>query len=575
MIEGSTLSQTLDALQRRGFVATFTVADRALRVRGSDRTFRPEQLTIREHHRFEGVSDPDDMAIVYAVEGPDGTRGVLIDAFGVYANPAVGAVLDRMRMEMPASRALAEADGSFVTGPVKLAEAALFTDLYELTMAASYFREGMHAPATFSLFVRKLPARRSYLIAAGLQDVLDYLASFRFSDECLNYLRSLEIFAADFLAFLRNLRFTGSVRAVAEGTLVFGDEPIVEVTAPIIEAQLVETAVLNFNHLQTLLASKASRSVIAARGRTLVDFGLRRTHGLDAGLKAARCAFLAGVDMTSNVLAGLAYSVPPAGTMAHSYVEAFPREIDSFRAFARDFPLRTTLLIDTYDTRVAARKAVIVAKEMEARGERLSGVRLDSGDLLRLSKDVRAILDAAGLSYVRIFASGGLDEDEVARLLENEAPIDAFGIGTRLNVSADAPYLDMAYKLVEYDGRKVLKLSEGKRTWVGQKQVFRSRDGRGQFAGDVIGLAEEGASGAEPLLATFMAGGRLARPHPSLPEVRRHCAAQLAALPEEFRRLRDPHTYPVRVSERLAEAQNALEARVRLLEVERPLPSVP
>jgi nicotinate phosphoribosyltransferase len=471
---------------------------------------------------------------------------------------------------------MAGADGSFVTGPVKLAEAALFTDLYELTMAASYFREGMRAPATFSLFVRKLPARRSYLIAAGLQDVLDYLASFRFSDECLNYLRSLDIFAADFLAFLRDLRFTGSVRAVAEGTLVFGDEPIVEVTAPIIEAQLVETAVLNFNHLQTLLASKASRSVIAAQGRALVDFGLRRTHGLDAGLKAARCAFLAGVDMTSNVLAGLAYNIPPAGTMAHSYVEAFPREIDSFRAFAQAFPLRTTLLIDTYDTCVAARKAVIVAKEMEARGQRLSGVRLDSGDLLRLSKDVRAILDAAGLSYVRIFASGGLDEDEVVRLLENQAPIDAFGIGTRLNVSADAPYLDMAYKLVEYDGRKVLKLSEGKRTWVGQKQVFRSRDGRGQLAGDVIGLAEEeGASGAEPLLATVMTDGRPARPHPSLPEVRRHCAAQLAALPEEFRRLRDPHAYPVRVSERLAEAQNALEARVRALEVEPPLPCLP
>jgi nicotinate phosphoribosyltransferase len=460
-------------------------------------------------------------------------------------------------------------DGRFVTGPLALADAALFTDLYELTMAASYFQEGMKAPATFSLFVRKLPARRSYLIAAGLPDVLDYLATFRFTDESLGYLRSLGIFAPDFLAFLGDLRFTGSVRAVAEGTLVFGDEPLVEVTAPIIEAQIVETTVLNFIHLQTVLATKASRSVMAARGRTVVDFGLRRTHGIDAGLKAARCAFLAGADMSSNVLAGLAHNIPPAGTMAHSYVEAFPREIDSFRAFARAFPLRTILLIDTYDTRIAAGKAVTVAKEMEARGERLSGVRLDSGDLLQLSKDVRAILDGEGLSYVRIFASGGLDEDEVARLLDNGAPIDAFGTGTRLNVSADAPYLDMAYKLVEYDGRKVLKLSEGKRTWVGQKQVFRSRDERGQFAGDVFGLAEEeGPLGAEPLLETVMTDGRLARSHPSLLEARRHCAAQLAALPEEFRRLRDPRAYPVRVSERLAATQSAQEARVRALEVE-------
>jgi nicotinate phosphoribosyltransferase len=464
---------------------------------------------------------------------------------------------------------MAEADGRFVTGPVELSNAALFTDLYELTMAASYFREGMRAPATFSLFVRKLPSRRSYLIAAGLPDVLDYLASLRFSDESLSYLRSLDLFAPDFLDFLRDLRFTGSVRAVPEGTLVFGDEPILEVTAPILEAQIVETAVLNFCHLQTLLASKASRLTTAARGRTVVDFGLRRTHGLDAGLKAARCAFLAGADMSSNVLAAFVYGIPPAGTMAHSYVEAFPCEIDSFRAFARAFPLRSTLLIDTYDTRVAAGKAVRVAKEMEARGQRLSAVRLDSGDLLELSKDVRAILDAAGLGYVRIFASSGLDEDEVARLLEHGAPIDAFGIGTRLNVSADAPYLDMAYKLVEYDGRKVLKLSEGKRTWVGQKQVFRRRDGQGWFAGDVIGLAEEeGAPGSEPLLAPVMASGRLTRPHPPLLEVRRHCAAQVAALPDEFRRLRDPGRYPVRVSAYLAETQSAQEARVRVMELE-------
>lgn len=458
--------------------------------------------------------------------------------------------------------------GSFASGPVVLKDVALFTDLYELTMAASYLREGMNQEATFSLFVRRLPRGRSFLITAGLEDVLALLEHFQFSEAGLRYLRSLGSFDRAVLDFLADLRFTGSVRAVAEGTAVFGDEPILEVTAPLIEAQIVETVVMNLCHLQTLLASKAARCVIAARGRAVVDFGLRRTHGLDAGMKAARCAYIAGAAMSSNVLAGLTYGIPPTGTMAHSYVEAFPHEIDAFRAFARAFPGSTTLLIDTYDTVTAARKAVLVAKEMEARGERLAGVRLDSGDLVALSREVRAILDEAGLGDVRIFASGGLDEDEVARCLAAGARIDAFGIGTRMNVSADAPYFDMAYKIVRYAGRDVLKLSEGKKTWTGEKQVYRVHGGDGRFAGDQISTRDEpGPAGAEPLLHTVMLGGRAVAPPPTLAEIRDRCAAQVAALPDEVRRLKDARPYPVSYSERLLALQADLEARAAAAEV--------
>ncbi len=458
--------------------------------------------------------------------------------------------------------------GAYTSGPLTLRDAALFTDLYELTMAASYFRECMRDDATFSLFVRKLPRHRSFLVAAGLEDVLEFLRQFRFSEAAIRYVRSLGGFDREFLEFLADVRFTGTVRAVPEGTVVFGDEPLLEITAPIIEAQLVETAVLNFCHLQTLQASKAARSVLAARGRPVVDFGLRRTHGIDAGLKAARGAFIVGAEMTSNVLAGLEYGIPPAGTMAHSYVEAFPREIDAFRAFARAFPAGTTLLVDTYDTVAATHKAVTVAREMEARGERLVAVRLDSGDLLSLSKDVRRVLDEAGLGYVRIFVSGGLDEDAVDTLLGAGAPIDAFGIGTRMNVSADAPYFDMAYKIVTYGGRNVLKLSAGKTTWAGEKQVYRLRGSDGSFAGDLLALRDEPApAGAEPLLRTVMRGGELVEALPSLSAIRDHARAEIAALPAAVRRLRDPDTYEVRYSERLRSTQRSLEAEAHAAEV--------
>ncbi|HEY7675531.1 MAG TPA: nicotinate phosphoribosyltransferase, partial [Candidatus Methylomirabilis sp.] len=403
-----------------------------------------------------------------------------------------------------------------------------------------------------------------FLVAAGLEDVVNYLLGVRFSDEAIAYLRSLGRFEDGLLDFLRHIRFTGHVRAVPEGTAIFADEPLLEVTAPIIEAQLVETAVLNFCHLQTLLASKAVRSVMAARGRPVVDFGLRRAHGTDAGMKAARCAFIAGAPTSSNVLAGLHYGIPPVGTMAHSYVAAFPREIDAFRAFALAFPRHTTLLIDTYDTVAGARKAVEVAKEMEGRGQRLGAVRLDSGDLVALSKEVRQVLDEAGLDYVRIFASGGLDEETVERCVEESAPIDAFGVGTRMDVSADAPSLDMAYKLVRYEGRSVLKTSEGKETWPGEKQVYRTRGSDGRFARDLLALHDEPAPSveAELLLRPVIRDGRLLEPLPSLTAIRERCAAQVAALPEPVRRLRNAGAYPVLYSERLAELQRSLKARV-------------
>ncbi len=451
---------------------------------------------------------------------------------------------------------------------MSLGDAALFTDLYELTMGAVYHRERMNHEATFSLFVRKLPPSRSFLVAAGLEDVLAFLRDFRFSARALDYLRSLGSFPADFLEALADLRFTGTVRAMPEGTVVFPDEPLVEVTAPIMEAQLVETAIMNACHLQTMLASKAVRSVTAARGRPVVDFGLRRTHGIDAGMKAARAAFIAGAGMSSNVLAGLAYGIPPAGTMAHSYVTAFAHEIEAFRAFARAFPHGTTLLIDTYDTVAAAHKAATVAREMAARGARLGSVRLDSGDLVALSRDVRRILDAEGAADVKIFASGGLDEDEIVRCVEAGAPIDAFGVGTRMDVSADAPYLDMAYKLVRYAGRDVLKLSPGKVTWPGRKQVWRRRGPGGAFAGDVVALDEEPAvPDAEPLLRTVMAGGRVVEPGPPLAAIQERCARQVAALPADVRWLRDAATYPVTYGAGLVALRAALSAELQATEI--------
>ncbi|HEY7611736.1 MAG TPA: nicotinate phosphoribosyltransferase [Gemmatimonadales bacterium] len=437
-----------------------------------------------------------------------------------------------------------------------LHDAALFTDLYELTMAAAFFRESMREPATFSLFARRLPPSRAFLVAAGLEDALEYARDLHFTPDAIEYLRSLGRFEPDFLQYLASLRFTGEIRAVPEGTLLFPDEPLLEVTAPVIQAQLLESALLNACHVQSVLASKAARVVIAARGRDLAEFGMRRSHGTDAALAAARCAWITGFGSTSDVLAGRAYGIPVSGTMAHSFVTAFGDELEAFRAYARAFPDSATLLIDSYDTLDGARKAAIVAGELAAGGHALAGVRLDSGDLLALSREVRRILDEAGFPGVRIVASGGLDEHDIEALLAAGAPVDGFGVGTRLNVSADAPSLDLVYKLVRYGDRDVLKLSEGKETWVGAKALYRSLDD-GLMGGDVLALEEElpPVDSGESLLRIVMRDGELLRPHPALEEVRAWCKAQLAMLPAGLRRLDRHEEYSVRPSEALRRRQ--------------------
>ena len=428
----------------------------------------------------------------------------------------------------------------------------LFTDLYELTMAQAYYRQGMRQPATFGLTVRSYPPNRGYLVSAGLDDVLEYLSRLQFDDEAIAYLRSLGMFSEDFLDFLRGVRFTGSVRAVPEGRLFFVDEPVLEITAPIIEAQLAETYVINQMNLQSALATKAARCVWAAQGRGIADFASRRTQGSDAAMKMARASYIAGFASTSNVLAASQYGIPPAGTMAHSFISSFPSELEAFRAYSQSFPDRTVLLLDTYDTVAGAWNAVAIAKELEADGNRLSAVRLDSGDYAELSRQVRRVLDGEGLDYVRILVSGGLDEYALEELAQAGAPIDLFGVGTKAGVSADAPWSDMVYKLVCFDGRPVMKLSEGKVSLPGAKQVFRRRGAEGALSADIIGLQEEsGPVGAEPLLEEVMRDGARTGPPVSLREIRERFSAEFAALDARFKGLHRPPQFPVSISPRL------------------------
>lgn len=431
-------------------------------------------------------------------------------------------------------------------------------------MGQSYFDEGIHGrPAVFSSYVRHLPAGWGYLVSSGLDDVLRALETFSFSADDLAYLRATELFTDAYLDHLAGLRFDGEVRAMPEGTLFFPDEPLLELRGALLPAQLVETIVLNELHFQSLIAAKAARCVDAAAGRTLVDFSLRRAHRGDAGLRVARASYLAGFDSTSNVLAGRDYGIPIAGTMAHSYVQAFEHELDAFRAYAAAYPDRSILLVDTYDTLEGVRKAAVVGRELAARGHRLAGVRLDSGDLLALSKAARAILDEAGLTETTVFASGGLDERAVDRLLAAGAPIDGFGLGSALGTSGDAPYLDMAYKLVEVAGRPTLKLSAEKATLPGAKQVWRVSLG-GRFAYDVLTTTAGAAPpGGEPLLELVMAGGRRLVDW-SLREAREQCASQRSRLGEEHRGI-DAEPYEVRISDALLAARDetvaALAAR--------------
>ena len=417
---------------------------------------------------------------------------------------------------------------------VSESDVALFTDLYELMMLRSYFVEGLRATAVFDLFVRTLPPQRNYLVACGLDDALAYLEQLSFSERAIDDLASLDQFTPQFLEQLRSLRFTGDVLAVPEGTPVFANEPILEVVAPLPEAQLAETFLLNQIHLQTVIASKGVRVVEAAAGRPVTDFGARRAHGTDAALKAARALYIAGADATSNVLAGQRYGIPVAGTMAHSYVQAHEDEMTAFRAFVAANP-ETVLLVDSYDTTEGVRTVIRLAREL-GDGFRVRGVRLDSGDLAEHARAARRMLDEAGLKQVEIFASGGLDEHSVAELLAGGAPLDGFGVGTRLDVSADAPYLDVVYKLVAYDGRGRIKLSTEKATLPGRKQVWRISEG-GEPVRDVVALHDETIDG-EPLLRPVMRGGRrLAAGRVTLDEARAHARAQRDRLPARLRGL--------------------------------------
>jgi nicotinate phosphoribosyltransferase len=443
-------------------------------------------------------------------------------------------------------------------------EFGLFTDLYQLTMAESYLQHHKNRQATFSLIIRSYPQHYTYLVAAGLATVLEYLEQVAFPPEALAYLRHTGRFSDEFLAYLAQWQFRGDVMALPEGRVFFAQEPVLEVTAPIIDAQLVETFIVNAVHLQTLIATKAARCVQAAHGRSLVDFSLRRTHGTDAGLKVARASYLVGFEATSNVLAGQVYQIPISGTMAHSYVCSFANELEAFRAYAATYPDQTVLLIDTYDTLQGAHHAALVGQEMARRGQRLLGVRLDSGDMTALSKQVRAILDAAGLPEVRIIASGGFDEYGIAAALQAGAPIDAFGVGTKMGVAADAPYFDMAYKLVKYDGRPVMKLSTGKRTLIDDKQVWR-RTVDGYYAEDIIALRHEtlALSDAMPLLQPVMQAGQSLLPGTDLAAVRQCHATEMTHLAKPYRRLQGGEVYPVRLSDALMTRQRQVEAAIR------------
>lgn len=436
-------------------------------------------------------------------------------------------------------------------------EAPLMIDLYELTMAASYFALGLNQPACFYLSVRRLPPKRGFLVAAGLDRTLEALEQFRFVPAAIDYLDSLKIFSAEFLSFLGNLRFSGEVHALPEGTICFEQEPILEVRAPLIEAQLLETLLLNQVGTATMCASKAARCVIAARGRRLIDFGLRRSQGADGGLIAARSSYLAGFVGTSNVLAGRRYGIPLNGTMAHSYIMAHNTEREAFDNFVALFPQMSTLLADTYDAVRGIENAARVASSLKQKGQRLQAIRLDGGDLADLSIRARRILDQNGLTEVAILASGNLDEYRINDLLRAGAPIDAFGVGTELATGGDAPSLEVGYKLAEYGGVPRLKTSQGKLSLPGRKQIFRAVNASGGFYADLIGLSDEGAvtvarefkpapSEVLPMLTLQMAGGHRVEPRATLAESRERLLHALGRLDQSHKDLLRPNVYPVR-----------------------------
>jgi nicotinate phosphoribosyltransferase len=434
----------------------------------------------------------------------------------------------------------------------------LLTDLYQLTMLQTYFAVGMRDTAVFELFVRKLPESRNFMVAAGLEQALEFLENMRFGEEELEWIRASGLFKADFAEHLASLRFTGDVHAMPEGTVFFPNEPLLRVTAPMPEAQLIESRLLNLVHYETVVATKAARSVLAAPGKQLVDFGLRRAHGAEAGMLAARASYIAGYTGTATVLAAARYGIPVFGTMAHSFIEAHENETQAFEDFARAFPKGTVFLVDTYDTETGVKKVAALAPRLAREGIAIKGVRLDSGDLVDLARSARQILDAAGLQKSVVFASGNLDEYVIAKLLAAEAPIDGFGVGTSLTTSLDVPSLDAVYKLQEYAGRARRKRSTGKATWPGRKQVYRHYAGDGKFGHDLVALESDRQDG-EPLLVPVMRAGRRTGPPEEIAAMRGRVERQLAALPPALRSLDAAAPYRVEIAEGLRALADELD----------------
>lgn len=436
-------------------------------------------------------------------------------------------------------------------------EVALLTDLYELTVSAAFFEHGFNDVASFEVAMRRMPPGRGFMIAAGIERLAEALESYSFDSAAIGHLESLNLFKPAFLEFLSKLRFTGSIRALPEGTIYFPGEPLAEICAPLIEAQLIETLALNQLGFASVVATKAARCFAVAGGRRLVDFGPRRAQGADASLVAARSSYMAGFHGTANVLAGKRYGVPVYGTMSHSFVMAHDNERDAFGDFVASFPALSTLLVDTYDTLRGVENAAAVAAKLRDAGVKIQGVRLDSGDLFDLSRRARRILDQAGFGDIAIVASGNLDEYKIAELVDAGAPIDAFGVGTALAVSDDAPSADFTYKLVEYKGRARLKTSAGKLSTPGRKQVFRAYAPNGSFFADLVGIVDEGvttvarefkpvASKTAQLMETMMENGRRVTPRPSLAEARERVMNGLTTLDARYKTIRRPAEFPVR-----------------------------
>ncbi|MCY3954956.1 MAG: nicotinate phosphoribosyltransferase [Nitrospira sp.] len=424
---------------------------------------------------------------------------------------------------------------------------ALLTDFYQLTMLQGYLERGMEDTAVFECFVRTMPPQRGFFMAAGLAQLLEFLENVSFSPAELDWVANSGRFSRSFVDYLERFRFAGDVQAMSEGTVFFPNEPIVRITAPLPQAQFIETRLVNLLHYQTLIASKAARCVLAAAGKPVIDFGLRRAHGAEAGLLAARAAYLAGFAGSATVMAGPGFEVPVFGTMGHSFVQAHDAERHAFEHFAEVQPDNVVLLLDTYDTLKGAQTVVTLAPRLRERGIRIKGVRLDSGDLVEQARQVRRILDDGGLRDVQITASGNLDEDAIQRIVAARAPVDLFAVGTRLTTSADAPYLDCVYKLQEYSGRPSRKKSEGKETWPGAKQVYRHYDQRGRIDHDVVTTAADTQEGT-PLLRPVMESGKRSGTSPSLNQICERATAELATLPEEMRQCRQGATIPVQIS---------------------------